>query len=123
GGEDVILGMSWLKKENPHIDWTKEEVHLRKRKVSVEDTEEEDIFHDTQESLEDEWDPVEETLPNLLDTEDDETEETLAQEAPKPKKTFEELVPETFQMYKDIFGDVANGTLPPNRKFDHRIDL
>jgi hypothetical protein len=49
----------------------------------------------------------------------DNISQTLAQEAPKPKKTFEELVPETFQMYKDVFGDVANGTLPPNRKFDH----
>ncbi|KAG2047875.1 hypothetical protein BDR06DRAFT_896581, partial [Suillus hirtellus] len=28
GGEDTILGMSWLKKENPDINWTKKEVHL-----------------------------------------------------------------------------------------------
>jgi hypothetical protein len=51
GGKDVILGMSWLKKENPHIDWTMEEVHLRECKISVEDAEEEDVFYDAQESL------------------------------------------------------------------------
>jgi hypothetical protein len=53
----------------------------------------------------------------------DNISQTLAQEVLKPKKTFEELVPESFQMYKDIFGDVANGTLLPSRKFKHMIDL
>jgi hypothetical protein len=75
--EDVILGMSWLKKENPQIDWTVEEVYLYDCKVSVEETDEENIFYDTQETLEEEWDPAQETsptsfphkLPNLLETE------------------------------------------------------
>ncbi|KAG1882060.1 hypothetical protein F4604DRAFT_1577562, partial [Suillus subluteus] len=26
GGEDAILGMTWLKKENPDIDWIQQEV-------------------------------------------------------------------------------------------------
>lgn len=26
-------------------------------------------------------------------------------------------------MYKDVFGDVANRTLPSSRKFDHKINL
>ncbi|KAG2075329.1 hypothetical protein BDR04DRAFT_955695, partial [Suillus decipiens] len=28
-GEDAILGMTWLKKENSDINWTNQEVHLR----------------------------------------------------------------------------------------------
>jgi Retroviral aspartyl protease len=33
GGEDAILGMGWLKKENPDIDWINQEICLRERSV------------------------------------------------------------------------------------------
>jgi len=151
GGEDVILGISWLKKENPDIDWTAEEVHLRERSIkpTIEEVEEEDVFYDAQEELDEEWNPAQETtpessfsherIPDLLPIEDDEddedefeevfinatlnTSQQFAQDFAKPKKTFEELVPEEFRVYKDVFGEPTIGTLPPKRKFDHGIDL
>ncbi|KAG2053966.1 hypothetical protein BDR06DRAFT_884957 [Suillus hirtellus] len=56
GGEDAILGMTWLKKENPDIDWTKKEVHLQEPsiKLTIQEVEEEDIFYNAQESLDEE---------------------------------------------------------------------
>ncbi|KAG2052500.1 hypothetical protein BDR06DRAFT_887924 [Suillus hirtellus] len=76
-GEDAILGMSWLKKENPDINWMKE-VHLHERSIkpTIQEVEEEDVFYDAQESVDEEWDPSNKTtpeffphsIPNLLPT-------------------------------------------------------
>jgi hypothetical protein len=48
----------------------------------------------------------------------------LAQEAQTERpKTFEELVPETFHKYKDIFDKAAMDGLPPVRHYDHKITM
>ena len=49
----------------------------------------------------------------------------LASEAQKDKKekTFEEMVPETYQSFKDVFDKKDFDELPPRRPWDHAIEL
>jgi hypothetical protein len=97
GGEDMILGLPWLQKENPEINWEKNEIHLKEDTVvsrmltlecaihlrmqpHVEEVEEEqdEEFYDT---LDEElWDPGTDSqprgeTPNLLPCEEDEDED------------------------------------------------
>jgi hypothetical protein len=37
GGEDVILGLPWLREHNPKIDWKKGQVQATGRKVTIEE--------------------------------------------------------------------------------------
>lgn len=45
------------------------------------------------------------------------------QQATEKKKTFEDLVPEPYQEFKDIFDKKAAERFPESRSFDHAIDL
>jgi len=51
--------------------------------------------------------------------------QTLAEEASllKKKKTFEEIVPTQFHMYKDVFDKSAMNELPPSHSYDHHIRM
>ena len=203
GDEDIILGISWLKETNPTIDWTKgtltlDEIKETSRKASITEIpdEEPETFWDAHETLKGEWDPSDDPLPSLQETETDDkpceegpaepnlcsftaesalkddehliayckgehvigvyetrdfdtpltnehippnhqffsthsqlirkaanTTQQLAQDAAKPKKSFEELIPEIFHKYQDIFSNQAMNKLPPTWKFDHGIEL
>ena len=41
GGEDIILGLLWLWKTNPQVDWEKGRLSVRAAKVTIEDVPEE----------------------------------------------------------------------------------
>jgi len=96
GGEEVILGLPWLQKENPDINWEKNTItlsedpivarllaleraihlHRQPRVEEVEDEPEEVFFNASEEEL---WDPSEEVLPgsppDLLPCEEDDHED------------------------------------------------
>ena len=37
GGENIILGLPWLRKVNPHINWQQGSIHIPRRKVTMEE--------------------------------------------------------------------------------------
>ena len=37
GGEDIILGLPWLRKINPEVDWEKGQLSVKPQKVTIED--------------------------------------------------------------------------------------
>ena len=41
GGEDIILGLLWLRKTNPQVDWEKGQLSVKATKVTIEDVPEE----------------------------------------------------------------------------------
>ncbi|KAK1221500.1 hypothetical protein PQX77_015691 [Marasmius sp. AFHP31] len=47
GGENVILGLPWLRKTNPQVDWEKARVSVLKPKVMIEEVEDEDWWAGT----------------------------------------------------------------------------
>ncbi|KIK66480.1 hypothetical protein GYMLUDRAFT_1026110, partial [Collybiopsis luxurians FD-317 M1] len=40
GGEDIILGLPWLRKINPEVDWEKGQLSVKTQKVTIEDVSE-----------------------------------------------------------------------------------
>ena len=84
GRSQVILGMPWLMKHNPHIDWEKKTVTLDVEHI-----------HKTTLSME------------------------LAIAAHKDKVT----LPPQYSAYTDVFSEQTFNILPPQRDFNHAIDL
>ena len=41
GGEDIILGLPWLRKTNSQVDWEKGQLSVKATKVTIEDVPEE----------------------------------------------------------------------------------
>jgi Reverse transcriptase (RNA-dependent DNA polymerase) len=41
----------------------------------------------------------------------------------KPRRTFEEIVPEDYRQYADVFSEVESERLPTHKLYDHAIDL
>ena len=41
GGEDIILGLPWLRRTNPQVDWEKGRLSVKATKVTIEDVPEE----------------------------------------------------------------------------------
>ena len=44
GGENVILGLPWLRKVNPHINWRQGSIHIPHQKVTIEETPNQDAY-------------------------------------------------------------------------------
>jgi hypothetical protein len=99
GGEDIILGLPWLRTINPKIDWAQDLIEIKDDPItsenlrqlrlihqdqqpSIKEVEEDDEFTDANEELDDEWDPSQEIgpedssifpdTPDLLPCEEDE---------------------------------------------------
>ena len=84
GRSQVVLGMPWLTRHNPHIDWEKKTVTLADEHI-----------HKT-----------------TLSTE-------LAIAAHKDDVT----LPSQYSVYADVFSEQIFDILPPQRDFDHAIEL
>ena len=44
GGENVILGLPWLRKVNPQVDWEQGRLSVPKHLVTIEEVEDEDYW-------------------------------------------------------------------------------
>ncbi|KAF8824205.1 hypothetical protein HHX47_DHR8000208 [Lentinula edodes] len=45
GGEDIILGLPWLQKVNPEIDWEKGRLSVKPPRVAIEEVQDEEISY------------------------------------------------------------------------------
>ena len=84
GRSQVVLGMPWLTKHNPHIDWEKKTMTLDNEHICKT------------------------TLPT-----------ELAIAARKDEVT----LPPQYSIYADVFSEQTFDALPPQRDFDHTIEL
>ena len=150
GNQKIILGLPWLRKHNPEIDWEKGTVTWRnseqsKDLVKLWQQKRESIRKEQQPSMKEEEDqetaknhssnPLSDTdtiLLELLDTEDEVWINTktnmatsLAAEAnsKKPKLTPKQLVPEEYHEYLDVFDEEKANRYPESRPWDHKIEM
>ena len=147
GNQKVILGLPWLRKHNPEIDWEKGTVTWRnseqsKDLVKLWQQKRESIRKAQQPSMKEEEDqeaaknhssnPLSDTdtiLLELLDTEDEvwiNTKTNMATSlvaeanSKKPELTPKQLVPEE---YLDIFDEEKANRYPESRPWDHKIEI
>jgi len=128
GKSKVFLGYDWLKLHSPHINWRTGTITFDNCPTKC--------THDPMMRGTMEWHDIEpEDRIFLLDFESYDQERafhicargTLATELAiqnkTPDQTFEELVPEHYHEYRDIFEKKDFDKLPPRRPWDHVIEL
>ena len=118
----IFLGYDWLKLHNPDIDWKTNEIEFRCSNnhtpglIDEDDNDEkgvdcERIFQLDVKSY------LQSTHSNLA------TELTIKAEAAKQKQTFEDVIPETYHDYKDVFDKENFDELPLRQPWDHAVEL
>ena len=136
GSESVILGLPWLKKLNPRIDWKRgklqipedqEEIH----EATVEEEEEEKsapIKFNANRKLRRHWkregvieDLGEEVWCAAGYTYSQQIAE--AENARKAKRSFEQTVPPEYQDFRKVFSEEESERLPNRQPWDHAIEL
>jgi len=118
----LFLGHDWLKIHNPAINWKEGTIQLTCTKdhipdlIPIED-EEDHTGHEKEEERLFRIDVESYSSAN--------TSTKLAIEANKPKQThtFEEVVPKVYHEYKDVFNKENFDELPPQRPWDHTVEL
>ena len=122
GNDDIILGIDWLDKHNPDIDWRKRTIEFRRcnchRKGVVSKIE---LVPDPPMDIE--------TRCPRADTIIVAAVKNFAQQFAdkalegKKEKTYEELVPTWIRDYDDVFSDENATRLPEHTLWDHEINL
>ena len=146
GKQKIILGFPWLQKNNPIIDWKKGELTWKPFKIewrrlfekgkqiralqqpTIEEVadEEEGRNHTMIPMNKEEKDIV---LAELLETHVNihkinvATELAIEENSKKVEKTDEELVPEEYHEYLDIFNEERAHRFPESRPWDHKIEM
>ena len=175
GPEDVIIGINWLRKHNPDVDWaegslrlsrcpercrTHEEVSFAtpkpesdtrdrpaaqrrkrsKRKAAIKSTvlstddDLPDLMNDPEEwDVDDEDDLLEawsrgvhlKDAPQLFALAGYTYSQQLAEQEhlKKAERTFEEMVPEQYRDFAEVFSKSASERLPERKSYDHAIEL
>jgi hypothetical protein len=117
GPEDLVLGLPWLRKMNPAIDWREGTLEMREGARRKEKS-----GHDLEVKAEQiaasrgqrrRWcrakileDPSEALWCAAGYTYSTELAEKASKE--KPRRTFEEIVPEDYRQYADVFSEVES---------------
>jgi len=124
GKQRVILGLPWLRDENPCIGWKAGTVQLREGypinelKVEEEGDDHSLIISFIQgkftEEAEEIWDIAALTKSTVLAAQENTKKET---------RTLEEMVPEEYNKYLDVFSEKEATRFPQSHPWDHKIDL
>ena len=116
------MGFNWLKEHNPIIDWTQQKIeftcvdnHLPSL-IPVEN-EEEEIGHDKDEERLFRVDIESYIQANTA------MELAIKKDKEKYLKTFENIVPDHYHKFKDIFDKENFDELSPKRPWDHAVEL
>jgi RNase H-like domain found in reverse transcriptase/Reverse transcriptase (RNA-dependent DNA polymerase) len=146
GKQKIILGFPWLQKYNPTIDWKRgtltwktwkvdwkrllEKGRTNRRKSQQPKIEE---MKDEEEPLTHTVNPIEEEkkeiLINLLETDlwihrtNVATELAMKENSKKAELMDEQLVPEEYHEYLDIFNETKVARFPKSRSWDHKIEM
>jgi hypothetical protein len=131
GDNDMILGLPWLKKHNLDIDWNMGEILIRRSaELGAEPSEDQPRFRKVaaMRLQRRKW-----QKEGRLEHASDEiwiaagfTYSTLIAEkvdGAKNARTYEEVVPEHYRDFKQVFSEVKLERLPEHKPWDHKIDL
>lgn len=128
GPEDIILGLPWLKRVNPSINWEQGEITLPSGSEEAPPSVPEFQKLDTRRHERRQW-----VKAGIIKDSSDEiwcmasfTYSTkLAAEAneAKAKKTFEQMVPKEYHTHAKVFSEEESHRLPKHQPWDHAIDL
>ena len=125
GKSDIFLGHNWLKHHNPTIDWFGKTLKFNRcpgmcyqRKIGEGPKSEE----------EEEWESGDRLLAVHVSEEEwglraKTTHSTEIASAKKDDRTLEEILPKYCLAYKDVFDKKTFDELPPQRPWDHAIEL
>lgn len=123
---DMLLGLPWLKKYNPHIDWENGHLESRRKKSNTNefpDSREENLLEQHYIARNDaEADHDEPTHLILHVRTDDETLEDQPPDSGKRRPEDLEGVPEEYHIYP-VFRKKIIDKLPDRGPFDHAIEL
>ena len=105
GSPRVILGITWLKKANPQIDWSCNTL-----------------------TPPDAVAPLRESPPGQVEDKEDQFPQHLGKITLSTQLAQQELpkspqIPSWLSEFKDVFSEKMFSTLPPHRSFDHTIEL
>uniref|UniRef100_A0A0W0G5H8 Reverse transcriptase domain-containing protein n=1 Tax=Moniliophthora roreri TaxID=221103 RepID=A0A0W0G5H8_MONRR len=113
GKEDVILGLPWLQKYNPDVNWKSGEVLFRPKQY-IKIPRRENIFN-TQSP---------EQIINQIDIRAKmSASQLMAHQVEQKEQTFETLVPDYLHGFRAQFEDKEAERFPISRHYDHAIDL
>ncbi len=124
GRDEVILGYPWLTAFEPIIHWWDATLDKKCQPVVISSIKPEETQISTTITKE-EWEKlnkeIEDPYTIIRKTT---TASELAQKAmDKTKKTFEQMIPEEYRHHKKTFNEEESHRFPPERTWDHAIDL
>lgn len=110
GTKKIILGLPWLERHNPRINWQTRLVELREKVQANR-----------------EWGQARETILNALSA-DPKQFSAMAfarEEAAKHQdmRTLDQMIPARYHKFLSVFDKKAAGRFPPSRLYDHAINL
>ena len=137
GGNNLILGMPWLKECNPTIDWKTGRMELpsrtRKEQLAeaIRKTKERRKTQETLKTREEQRPLKPGIVLAMLEFEEmwinaktNVAQELAMKETEKQKpKTMEELIPPELMDYRNVFDKKEAERFPESRSWDHAIDL
>jgi hypothetical protein len=124
GNQKIILGLPWLREHNPEINWKEGTLQWRTTAMEEELDEEEHLNRPTNTS--------DKVLLEYLGMENElwiNSKENLATKwaseanQKKPDLTPEQLVPQEYHNYLDIFNEDKANRFPDTRPWDHKIEM
>jgi hypothetical protein len=131
GDDDMILGLPWLEKHNPDVDWNMGEILIRGSAESgAEPSEDQPRFRKVAATRlqRRKW-----QKEGRLEHASDEiwiaagfTYSTLIAEkadGAKNARTYEEVIPKHYRDFKKVFSEVESERLLEHKPWDHKIDL
>uniref|UniRef100_A0A0W0F9G5 Pro-pol protein n=1 Tax=Moniliophthora roreri TaxID=221103 RepID=A0A0W0F9G5_MONRR len=113
GKEDVILGLPWLQKYNPDVNWKSGEITFRSNQY-IKIPRNDNIFNDN---------TPEEVIQRIDIRAKMLVSQTMAHQVEQQEWTFEILVPEYLHKFKAQFEDRKAEHFPISRHYDHTINL
>ncbi len=127
GKRDIYLGHDWLKHHNPSVNWKTGKVPFSQCQCVKTPLELPDADPD------DRWDEELEEGDTILAVRMEEeiviralhhaNDLAAKAKADRPKKTFEEMVPEHYHSFRDLFSKENFDDLPERKPWDHAIEL
>ncbi len=127
GKKDIYLGHDWLRRHNPSVNWKTQSILFGRCACAG------NAFRLPDSDPDDKWDEELEEGDTILAVRMDEevvlravhhaNDLAAAANAEKPKKTFEEMVPEEYQSFRDLFSKENFNEMPERTPWDHAIEL
>ncbi len=128
GKKDIYLGHDWLKHHNPSVNWKMQSILFGQCSCAG------NTFSLPDSDPDDKWDEELEEGDTILTVQMDEelvirsvhhaNKLAAAANADKPKRTFEEMVPEDYHSFRDLFSKESFDELPEQKPLGprHRAD-